>query len=128
MDRLCDRLLVLDGNGNVEPFADVGQWMNSRQRKQPARVESRSAPPPRPPLPTLRENSQGKNARNSTESRVRSKKAEQMADSLKKRLEDSAIMSDADKLSEIYAEHESTRKKFDDLYSQWETLENELGD
>ncbi len=124
MERLCDLLLYLDGDGGAQYFADYHQWLQYRKQKRTDRRQT-AAPAQRSP------NSKPKKPAHEDKkelSRVERQieKAEAIADSLKQQLYDPAITSDAARLAQIYAEEEAARLKVDQLYRRWEQLESGL--
>lgn len=124
MDRLCDQLLYLDGNGGSKYFADYDQWLQYRNSRLSA------APSPAPAQP--RHEKPQKRAYEERKALVRLErqleKAEGEADSLHRQLHDPQIMSDALRLAEIYAAHQAAQEKVEQLYQEWERLDSESCD
>ena len=121
MERLCDVLLYLDGEGGVQYFADYDQWLQYRNTRAAAQFPSietpaKSAEPKRQKLAY-----EVRKELDRIERQI--EKAESIAAQLKKRLHDPEIMSDANRLAEIYAECQEARNKVDQLYQRWEGLE-----
>ncbi|MGA8179325.1 MAG: ABC-F family ATP-binding cassette domain-containing protein [Desulfobacterales bacterium] len=122
MDRLCDLLLCLDGDGGAEYFADYDQWLQYRKDRLPATPQSNE---------TSRSLSNKKPHKLAYEARKelnrierQIEKAEGNADNLQRRLHDPEIMCDADRLAEIYTQHQEAQKKIEQLYQRWEKLES----
>ena len=121
MARLCDLLLYLDGDGNAAYFADYHQWLQYR-KDRPAAASPSGEPSQIPPNKTPRKLAyEARKALNRIESQI--EKAEGIAHDLQRQLHDPGIMSDADRLAKIYAEHQAAQKKVERLYRQWEALE-----
>ncbi|MCF8053015.1 MAG: ATP-binding cassette domain-containing protein, partial [Desulfobacterales bacterium] len=124
MDRLCDRLLYLDGEGGAQYFADYHQWVQYRKQKRsdrrPAEAPQRRAPNKKPKKPAHEERKELSRIERQIE------KAEALADSLQQQLYDPSITSDADRLAQIYAQQQEARRIVDQLYRRWEQLESDL--
>jgi ATP-binding cassette subfamily F protein uup len=121
MERLCDLLLYLDGDGGAEYFADYDQWLQYRKDRLPATSQSgetsQSSPNKKPQKLAYEERKE----LNRIEKQI--EKAEGIADNLQRQLHDPGIMCDADRLAERYAEHQEAQKKVERLYERWEDLE-----
>ncbi|MEE8397868.1 MAG: ABC-F family ATP-binding cassette domain-containing protein [Desulfobacterales bacterium] len=126
MDRLCDLLLYLDGDGGVQFFADYDQWLQYRKAgltDTPASGEfQEDTPPGKTPQKLAYEE---RRALDRIERQI--EKAEGFSDSLQRQLHDPGITADADRLAEIYAEHQAAQKKVEQLYQRWEELEAKQG-
>jgi ATP-binding cassette subfamily F protein uup len=124
MERLCDLLLYLDGEGGALYFADYYQWLQYRKQKRSDRRQTSG------PVQRVPDQKPGKSAREGRKEIGRIErqieKAEEIAGSLKQRLCDPAITSDADRLAQIYAEQQEAQKKVEQLYQRWEQLESGL--
>ena len=121
MERLCDLLLYLDGDGGAEYFADYDQWLQYRKDRLPATPQSgetSQSPPNNKPQKLAYEE---RKELNRIEKQI--EKAEGIADNLQRQLQDPGIMCDADQLAERYAEHQEGQKKVEQLYERWEELE-----
>ncbi len=122
MERLCDLLLCLDGNGGAEYFADYDQWFQYRKNRLPAIPQSNETshnPANKKPRKLAYE------ARKElTRLERQIEKAEGIANNLKRQLHDSEITCEADRLAEIYAKHQEAQKKVEKLYQHWEELES----
>jgi ATP-binding cassette subfamily F protein uup len=120
MERLCDRLLYLDGDGGAEYFADYDQWVQYRKDRLSATSRSgetsqipRNKKPKKPAYEVRKE-------LNRIEKQI--EKAEGISDNLQRQLHDPKIMCDADRLAERYAQHQEAQKKVEQLYERWEEL------
>lgn len=121
MERLCDLLLYLDGDGGSEYFADYHQWLQYSKDRLSAisqSGESSQSPPNKKPRKLAYEEHKELNR---IERQI--EKAEGIADNLKRQVHDPAIMCDAVRLAEKYAEHQEAQKKVEQLYERWEGLE-----
>ena len=121
MERLCDLLLYLDGDGGAEYFADYDQWLQYRKDRlsaTPQSGENSQSPPNKKPRKLAYEE---RKELNRIERQI--EKAEGIADNLQRQLHDPEITFDADRLAEIYAEHQEAQKKVEQLYQRWEELE-----
>ncbi|HID28513.1 MAG TPA: ABC transporter ATP-binding protein, partial [Desulfobacterales bacterium] len=121
MERLCDLLLYLDGDGGAEYFADYDQWLQYR-KDSPSPTsqsgETSQSPPNKKPQKLAYEE---RKELNRIERQI--EKAEGIANNLLRQLHDPGIMCDADRLAERYAEHQEAQKKVEQLYERWEELE-----
>jgi len=120
MERLCDLLLYLDGDGGAEYFADYDQWLQYRKGRlsaAPQSGETSQIPPNKKPGKLAHEE---RKELSRIERQV--EKAEGIADNLQRRLHDPEIMCDADRLAKIYAEHQEAQQKVEQLYQRWEEL------
>jgi len=121
MERLCDLLLYLDGDGGAEYFADYDQWLQYKKDRLPATSQSgetSQSPPNKKPRKLAYEE---RKELNRIEKQI--EKAEGIADNLQRQLHDPGIMCDADRLARRYAEHQEAQKKVEQLYERWEELE-----
>jgi ATP-binding cassette subfamily F protein uup len=122
MERLCDLLLYLDGDGEAEYFADYDQWLQYRKNRLSATPQSNKTsknPPNKKPRKLAYE---ARKELNRIERQI--EKAEVIAVSLQRQLHDPEITCDADRLAEIYAKHQEAQKKVEQLYQRWEELES----
>ena len=121
MERLCDLLLYLDGDGGAEYFADYGQWLQYKKDRLSATFQSGETsqiPPNKKPRKLAYEE---RKELNRIEKQI--EKAEGISDNLQRQLHDPAIMCDADRLAQIYSEHQEAQNKVEQLYERWEELE-----
>jgi len=121
MERLCDLLLYLDGDGGAEYFADYDQWLQYRKNRQPATSQSDKTLQSPPDKKTRKLAHEERKELNRIEKQI--EKAEGIADNLKRQLHDPSIMYAADRLAQIYAEHQEAQKKVEQLYERWEELD-----
>ncbi|MBW2604593.1 MAG: ABC-F family ATP-binding cassette domain-containing protein [Deltaproteobacteria bacterium] len=126
MERLCDLLLYLDGDGGAEYFADYDQWLQYKKDRPAAAsrsCETSQRPSNKKPQKLAYE---ARKELNRIENQI--EKAEGIADQLQRQLHDPEIMCDAHRLAERYAEHQEAQKKVEQLYERWEELEAASGE
>lgn len=120
LGNLSDRLLFLDGQGRAEFFADYDQWLSAQT--------TAGAPP-----------ASGKKSAKSSKDKTRKlpykeqselnrmeqtiEKAESEAAAIREQLEDPAIMSDAERLGDLYAQLTEAQGNVRRLYQRWGELE-----
>jgi ATP-binding cassette subfamily F protein uup len=122
MDRLCDLVLCLDGNGSAEYFADYDQWLQYRKDRPSATPLSNETSQSPSDKKSHKLAYEARKELNRIERQI--DKAEGIADNLRRQLHDPEIMCDADRLAKIYTEHQEARKKIELLYQHWEKLES----
>ncbi len=118
MDRVCGRILALDGEGGANFYADLSQW-EDRTAEKMAAAGSAPKPEAREEKPALSREQQKELA--FMEKSIRT--AEEQAEKAREEMEDPSIAADAQELMKRHAKYEAARKKVDDLYSRWEELE-----
>ena len=118
LDRLCDRLLYLDGAGNGEFFADHNQWLAQRKPPSPAQKKTTAVQKTGSDSLTFEQRKE----LNRLEKRI--EKAEQRVSELQKQLEDPALASDNNKLQEHYQTVQKAEQDVEALYERWEELES----
>ncbi|RZB33310.1 MAG: ABC transport system ATP-binding/permease protein [Desulfobacteraceae bacterium Eth-SRB2] len=121
MERLCDLLLYLDGDGGAEYFADYDQWFQYKKDRLP--VTSRPGETSQSPPNKKAQKLAYEERKELTRIEKQIEKAEGIADNLQRQLHDPKIMCDAHRLAKRYAEHQEAQKKVDHLYERWEELE-----
>ncbi len=121
LDNLSDRLLCLDGRGGAQFFADHDQWFAWKTEMEAGSLLD-SKPPKPAKVGTFRLPHKEQAELNRMEQSI--EKAEAEAAGLQLALEDPSIASDAERLSEIYAELEDARAKIAQLYERWAELES----
>ncbi len=120
LDSLSDRLLYLDGQGGAEFFADTSQWRAARDALADGSAAARKAPRSRPDKP-LKMPYKEQCELNRMERVI--EKAEARAAALREKLHDPQIMSDAERLAEIYGQLEQAEGEVERLYDRWQELE-----
>ena len=125
LDRLCSDLLALDGQGNVNLYADLTQWEAAQQKKSEPPL-AKSAPKPAstqnknpPGLKRLTWNEQREWEQ--MEGKVLSAEAELKA--AQKEMDDPAVLADRNKLADACKRVETSLLEVQQLYARWEELE-----
>ena len=118
MDRLADRLLYLDGTGQTIFFADYAQWLEASKTQAPtAPAQPKPAKRPAPGL-----SYEEKKELDRIDKKI--EKAEGDVAVIQQKLHDPAIMSDAARLKELYAELQAAEAKVASIYARWQELES----
>ncbi|HEV2321346.1 MAG TPA: ABC-F family ATP-binding cassette domain-containing protein, partial [Gammaproteobacteria bacterium] len=120
MDRLSDRLLYLDGAGGARFFADYPQWLEARKPAVPAASARTEAPARKRPIPAL--SYEEKKELDRIDKKI--EKAEAEVADVQRQLHDPAIMSDAARLKELYAELKAAEARVGEIYARWQELES----
>ncbi len=134
LDRVCQRLLALDGLGAAEQLASLEQWEAWRRGRGQARPAKKAGPAPKPAataaaLPTAPAPA-ALNARERAELRgmeASISAAEALASSARQALADPAVASDAEALLERHRLLEAAEAKVAALFARWEELEAKQG-
>jgi ABC transport system ATP-binding/permease protein len=132
LDRVSTVVLGLDGLGAAERFGDYSQW-EVWQRAQQAGAAPSAEPETTTPTPAIAAPAPAKKKLSYLEARefvaIEQKiaDAEQQLSSLRKALEDPAIVSDAARLHTTYVQMEEAQQHLDNLYSRWAELEEKQG-
>jgi ABC transport system ATP-binding/permease protein len=132
LDRVSTVVLGLDGLGAAERFGDYSQW-EVWQRAQQAGAAPSAEPETTTPTPASAAPAPAKKKLSYLEARefvaIEQKiaDAEQQLSSLRKALEDPAIVSDAARLHTTYVQMEEAQQHLDKLYSRWAELEEKQG-
>jgi ATP-binding cassette subfamily F protein uup len=126
LDRVSTIVLGLDGQGQVEDFADYSQWeLWQDERKQSAKVlphaASRAKGQDTAPSASKKKLSYLE-AREFATIEDRVHEAEQVLQAKRDALEDPAIASDATRLVNAHAEMEVAQDAADKLYARWAEL------
>jgi ATP-binding cassette subfamily F protein uup len=125
LDRVCTILLGLDGHGRATIYADYEQWAEDIEKVKKAAAPVRRAEPPakpkqrRSPFSYLE-----KREYESMEATIMEAEAELRA--AKGALDDPAIASDAQKLTECYEAFNKAQARVEALYARWAELEGKL--
>ncbi len=124
LDRVATAILALDGQGNVELFADYDQWQHAQQSSQPPQK-------PREPAVTVeRSSGRERQKRLSYLDRLEWDRMEELILEAERELErrqeaaeDPAIASNAAELIAAHEALEQARQRVDQLYARWAELE-----
>jgi ATP-binding cassette subfamily F protein uup len=127
LDRVSTIVLGLDGQGQVEDFADYSQWeLWQDERKQSAKVmphaASRAKAQDTPAPAALKKKLSYLEAREFATIEDRVAEAERVLQAKRDALEDPAIASDATRLLNAHAEMEVAQDAADKLYARWAEL------
>ncbi|MEL7061331.1 MAG: ABC-F family ATP-binding cassette domain-containing protein [Acidobacteriota bacterium] len=136
LDRLCDRILALDGAGGAGLFADVAQWRRARderladeQRERAARrraqAEATAGAPAAQAPPRKKLSYNEKREFDGMEEAVL--EAESRADAARQATEDPAVATDGAALAERFAALAAAQAEVDRLYARWAELEERAG-
>ena len=120
IDRLSDRLLYLDGQGQARFFADYGQWLQSHRLQASTPVATVAAPKPAKKSVVGLSREERKEL-DGIEKKIEKSEAE--VQRLQQQLHDPAIMSDAERLKELYSELKAAEAKVAKIYDRWQELE-----
>ncbi len=127
LDRVSTIVLGLDGQGQVEDFADYSQWeLWQDERRQSAKVmphaASRAQAKDAATPAAAKKKLSYLEAREFATIEERVAEAERILQAKRDALEDPAIASDAERLLNAHAEMEVAQKAADKLYSRWAEL------
>jgi ATP-binding cassette subfamily F protein uup len=124
LDRVSTIVLGLDGQGQVEDFADYSQWeLWQDERRQTAKVLPHAASRAKgQDAPTSKKKLSYLEAREFATIEDRVHQAEQVLQAKRDALEDPAIASDAARLVNAHAEMEVAQDAADKLYARWAEL------
>ncbi|NLO91688.1 MAG: ABC-F family ATP-binding cassette domain-containing protein [Elusimicrobia bacterium] len=121
MDRVCGRILALDGRGGNTFYADLEQW---EDRTAERRAEETSAPAQKQPAAEEKPALSKKEQKELSAMHNTIREAEEQAEKARAALEDPSIATDAAELHKRHEKYEEARRKVDGLYARWEELEN----
>jgi ATP-binding cassette subfamily F protein uup len=127
LDRICERLIGFDGEGEALYFADYDQWLNHmqerRQKGTPAVNEEKAVRK----SPAAGKKISGRlsylDQREYDLMEERILEAETELEALQEKMEAPEVMADPGLLHEYWQEVQQTQKVIDDLYSRWDELE-----
>ena len=127
LDRVSTIVLGLDGQGQVEDFADYSQWeLWQEEREQSAKVmphaASRARAPDAPTPTASKKKLSYLEAREFATIEERVAAAEQVLQAKRAALENPAIASDSSRLLNAHAEMEAAQDAADKLYARWAEL------
>jgi ATP-binding cassette subfamily F protein uup len=131
LDRICDEVIGLDGNGNAGRYADCSQWLRARER-QPASEsvqalekddQTGADPVPTSPRKRLRGALTASEESELKEMEERIQEAEDQVAACQQAMDDPAIATDAEETAKRWRELTEARATVDALYTRWEELE-----
>jgi len=123
LDRVCNDILALDGEGGAERFADVAQWMERRRAPLAREREAPAAPPP-PKQRAKKLSYREQQEWDAMEAAVLA--AEERLGAADAALTDPAVATDAAALQERAAAAAAARVEVERLYARWAELEAKL--
>ena len=130
LDRVCNVILALDGEGGVGFFADYPQWQLAQEAKADAEAQARSAAQKaakpqaaKAPAPPAKVRLSWKEQREleGMEEAIMSAEAELAA--AHKATEDPKVLADRNKLHDACARLDDVQQRVKTLYARWEELE-----
>ncbi|MGK5090695.1 ABC-F family ATP-binding cassette domain-containing protein [Deltaproteobacteria bacterium TL4] len=116
LDRLSDKILYLDGQGNAEYFADYDQWYQKhkvRSSQPTTSSEKRKA--------LSKMSYEDQKELNRMNKKI--EKAEEMVTTLQQQLQNLEVTSNAARLTKLCAQLKEAEINVDRLYRRWEELE-----
>lgn len=123
LDRVSRQILALDGKGNANVYADLGQWESLQEEEspelqtEPEPTPKISAAPAEKPRWTQKDDKELKNV----EARLR--EIERKIDAARAALSDPAIATNATELMERQKTLTAAHTEFDEWVARWEALE-----
>jgi ATP-binding cassette subfamily F protein uup len=122
LDRLSTTLLVLDGDGGVEFFAELAQWEQANASRRPA---PKAAPKEfrESPAATQRKKLSYLEAREWEQIEQRVAEAEEALETKRRLLEMADVVTDPARLTEAAASIDAAQAEVDRLYERWAELE-----
>ena len=126
LDRVSKQILALDGKGNADFFADLGQWEDYREEQRSKGNKSSAiveAPKPATAPAKPKENLSSKEQKELKEIDTKITAAEAALKTAKAKLEDPSIGSNISKLLENQKLVDAEKVKLDALIQRWEELE-----
>jgi ABC transport system ATP-binding/permease protein len=121
MNRLSDRVLYLDGEGRAEFFADYAQWLDIHKRRTVEEPASNKPIPQPQKKPVQGLSYEERKELNRMEQKIA--KAEEAVAALQQQLHDPEIMTEAERLADLYVQLQEAENKVEQLYQRWEALE-----
>ena len=125
LDRVIKQILALDGQGNADFFADLGQWEDYREeQRSKGKASSKPADAPTPSAPAKpKENLTSKEQKELKEIDGKIQASETAIKTAKAKLEDPSIATNISKLLENQKLIDAEKAKLDSLMERWEELE-----
>jgi len=125
LDRVSKQILALDGQGNADFFADLGQWEDYREeQRSKGKNNSKPAEAPKPSAPAKpKENLTSKEQKELKEIDGKIQASETAIKAAKVKLEDPTIATNISKLLENQKLMDAEKAKLDSLMERWEELE-----
>ncbi len=129
LDRVCTDIIGLHGDGSWGNYASVAQWQEAETRRMEGEASSvkgaaapaRQARPKRSGLTYME-----KKEWEGMEERILAAEAEVAR--LQAELESPEVVSDHEKLQQVYEARSEAQRKLDELFARWEELEQKITD
>jgi ABC transport system ATP-binding/permease protein len=133
LDRVTNSVVGLDGQGNAELFADYLQWEEWRAAGGTSESETRSVNGAKQPRPAAAATASKKKLsyieqREYDGIEVRVDAADARLQAARERVDDPAVATDANALTEALAELESAQNEHDAIYERWAMLTEKISD
>jgi ATP-binding cassette subfamily F protein uup len=133
LDRVTNSVVGLDGQGNAELFADYLQWEEWRAAGGASESETHSANGAKQARQTasataLKKKLSYLERREYDGIEVRIDAADSRLQTARERVDDPAVATDANALTQALAELESAQKEHDAIYERWATLTEKISD
>jgi len=127
LDRVCTRILALDGQGGAVFYADYDQWQAERDALQAAAAPPVERPRPQPTAALERPRKLGYlEQREWDEMEVRILAAEQTLSECREAVADPAVAADHLVVQQRLSELQSAQAEVERLYARWAELEAKL--
>ena len=126
LDRVSKQILALDGQGNADFFADLGQWEDFREEQlSKGKKSSKTPEAPKPAAVPAKpkETLTSKEQKELKEIDAKISAAEAAIKAAKAKLEDPSISTNISKLLENQKLIDAEKSKLDSLMERWEELE-----
>jgi ATP-binding cassette subfamily F protein uup len=122
LDRVSTVLMAMDGAGQVEYFADLGQWeqANAQKKASPAKLNPKSNSQGAPPV---KKKLSFKEAKEWEQMEAAVMRAEEVLDEKRSQLEIPEVVGDPARLTLAVQEMDTAQDAVDKLYARWAELE-----
>jgi ATP-binding cassette subfamily F protein uup len=129
LDRVCTDIIGLHGDGSWGNYGSVAQWQEAETHRTESKASSvkeaaaptRQARPKRSGLTYME-----KKEWEQMEELILA--AEEEVDRLRAELESPDVVSDHEKLQQVYEARNEAQRKLDELFNRWEELEQKMAD
>jgi len=122
LDRVSTVLMAMDGNGQVEYYAELAQWeqANAQKKAAPAKLNPKSGSQGAPPA---KKKLSFKEAREFEQMEEVLMRAEEILDQKRSQLEVPEVVADPARLTLAVQEMDAAQDEVDKLYARWAELE-----
>jgi ATP-binding cassette subfamily F protein uup len=127
LDRVSTVLMAMDGNGQVEYFAELAQWeqANAQKKATPAKLNPKSNSQGAAPV---KKKLSFKEAREWEQMEAVVMRAEELLDQKRSQLEIPEVVADPARLTVAVREMDAAQDEVDKLYARWAELEAKQND